>query len=426
MKDYIVLDINHGGDILASILKSRGHNVIVYDIYQTRNDKKQKLEQNGIKLIESVTKDYNKYIIAYPVHCPDYFLSFFPNNEKITHHELVKSLFENESYNNKIVEITGSKGKTTTSNIIAYLLSFWEDTYLNSSRGLEKIVKGESQLIDYKNSISPGYTAQTLSQYNKESLILEESLGVCGAGAISILTSASPVYEIKRGQGTSLDAKNQVFTLSSGTIIIDGNDKLANEMAKKFDRDVLQIWRDVYIERWDKLDIGKDYDFKIYIDKNEFSVNFKGNYLLAGYINPILFGFLTLNILKKNSNIVANHLSQFNGVENRLTVSKNDKSTKIIDKSGGFSEDSLRYLLQILKVNYNMPYDNINLLIDMKNKSHCQKTNIAELDKVVGEFNFIDNAFLSGNYDFDNFKYLKNSEDLEIRKGDLLIQCGKG
>ncbi|HII95381.1 MAG TPA: hypothetical protein HA367_06580 [Candidatus Methanofastidiosum sp.] len=73
-----------------------------------------------------------------------------------------------------------------------------------------------------------------------------------------------------------------------------------------------------------------------------------------------------------------------------------------------------------------MFYKNINLLIDLSNVSHCQKIDICTLDSVIGEFgNLIDSAFLLGNHDFERFKYLKNSTELNMKKGDLLIECGK-
>ena len=426
MKKYIVLDINHGGDILASILKNRGYSVIAYDIYNTRKDKKNKLLEKDIKVITSVDRDYRDYTIAHPIHCPDHFNSFISNNPKLTHHELVKLLFEENYPKNNIIEITGSKGKTTTSFIVAYLLSFDEDTYLNSSRGFEKLGKGEPKLIDYKNSISPGYTAEVLSKVNENPCVLEESLGVCGVGGISILTSTSPIYEIKGGNGNSLEAKEQLFRLSEGMIIIDAKDKRASNLADIHGKDVLRIWEDIYIEVEDNLEIGKDYNSVIVTGDRELSVTFKGDYLFAGYTNPILFGVLTQKLLNKDLDKTAEYLSRFKGVEKRISVNKDDGFTKITDISSGFSEDSLRYLLQLLKEKYDISYNNVNLLIDVNSKSHCQKTNIEKIDEVVGEFNFIDNAFLSGDFDFERFKYLGDSEELNMKKGDLLIECGKG
>ena len=143
-------------------------------------------------------------------------------------------------------------------------------------------------------------------------------------------------------------------------------------------------------------------------------------------MNPILFSIMALKILNKISLIKSNYLNDFKGVHNRLSVIKETNHTKSIDKSGGFSEDSLRYTLSLLKKNYDMFYKNINLIIDLTNTSHCQRIDIYSLDKVVGEFsNVIDNAFLIGDYDFETFKYLRNSAELNIHNGDLLIECGK-
>ncbi|MCC7573716.1 MAG: hypothetical protein KO464_10115 [Candidatus Methanofastidiosum sp.] len=423
MKRFIILDINHGGDYLASILKDRGFEVIVYDIYQKRGEKQQKLEQKGIRVLQDVNREYPDYTVVYPVHCPDHFLSSFSNNEKLTHHELVNFLFKSKK---NTVEITGSKGKTTTAYTLAFLLSFEEESFLNSSRGFESFLDGETRPIEKTNSISAGYTAKILSNNYSKCHVFEESLGVCGVGDISILTSINPIYNIKGGNGNSLDAKKQLFELSKENIIIDLKDKTANNLANKYKKDVFRIWEDVKIEIPDYLEIGKDVNSSIYYKNIELRSKFNGNYILVGYLNPILFSFMALKIFNKNLEKASSYLSNYKGVKNRLSVVTENSYTRIIDKSGGFSEESLRYLLSLLKKNYDMFYKNINLLIDLTNVSHCQKIDVDLLDGVIAEFgNLIDNAFLLGDYDFDRFKYLKNSTELNIQKGDLLIECGK-
>ena len=423
MNKFIILDINHGGDYLASILKDRGYEVIVYDIYQKRGEKRQKLNQKGIRVFEYVDGEYSDYTVAYPVHCPDHFLSSFSSNKKLTHHELVNFLFKNK---NNTIEITGSKGKTTTAYTLAFLMSSEEELLLNSSRGFESFLNGETRLIEKTNSISAGYTAKILSNDYSRYQVFEESLGVCGVGNISILTSINPIYNIKGGNGNSLDAKKQLFELSKENIIIDLKDKTANDLANKYEKDVFRIWEDVKVELPDYLEIGKDVNSSIFFKDIELKSKFNGNYIIVGYLNPLLFSFMALKILNKNLEKASSYLSNYKGVNNRLSVVTENNYTKIIDKSGGFSEESLRYLLSLLKRNYDMFYKNINLCIDLTNVSHCQKIDVYLLDGVIGEFgNLIDNAFLVGDYDFERFKYLKNSTELNIQKGDLLIECGK-
>lgn len=424
MNKYIVLDINHGGNYLATILKNCGHEVLVYDIYKKGGEIRRELENNNIKVFDSLDGvDYTEYIVTYPIHCPDFFLSSFSKNEKLTHHELIKYHFKNRK---NVIEITGSKGKTTTAHLLAFLLSFEEDILLNSSAGFEKFQKGIPDKIFSNNSISAGYTAKLLSEYYHEHLILEESLGVCGISDISILTSTCPIYPIKGGKSTSLEAKKQLFELSDRAIIIDSKDKIANELANNYNKETFRIWEDIKIDLPDHLEIGNDINSTIYSENLEIKSKLHGSYIAVGYLNPILFSIMALKILNKISLIKSNYLNDFKGVHNRLSVIKETNHTKIIDKSGGFSEDSLRYTLSLLKKNYDMFYKNINLIIDLTNTSHCQRIDIYSLDKVVGEFsNVIDNAFLIGDYDFETFKYLRNSAELNIHNGDLLIECGK-
>ncbi|HII95766.1 MAG TPA: hypothetical protein HA367_08575, partial [Candidatus Methanofastidiosum sp.] len=330
MNKFIVLDINHGGDYLASILKDRGYEVIVYDTYQTRGEKRQEINKKNIQVIDSVERNYIDYTIVHPVHCPEHFLSSFSDNKKLTHHELVKFLFNGK---NNVIEITGSKGKTTTAHILAYLLSFDDEVFLNSSMGFETFLKGKARVLDENNSISAGYTAKILSEHNKMPQVLEESLGICGVGNISILTSTNPVYKIKGGNSNSLEAKKQLFKLSEDKIIIDGKDKIANDLADESGKEVIRIWEDVRIELPDYLEIGKDVQSSIYFKDLELQSKFNGNYLLAGYVNPMLFSIMALKILNKDLGKMSEHLTMFNGVANRLSVVKENDYTKIIDKS---------------------------------------------------------------------------------------------
>lgn len=424
MNKYILLDINHGADYLATVLKDRGYEVIVYDIYQTKNDIKQQLIDKNIKVIDSIGIDFKDYIVAYPIHCPLNFLSIFSNNQKISHHELVKCIYKNKK---NVIEITGSKSKTTTANVLAYLASFQENVFINSSIGFESILEGKSNLIVKNNSISPGYTFKILAEANDSLHIFEESLGVCGVGEISILTSATPIYPINGGKGRSLEAKKQLFRLSEKNIIIDGKDKTAVNLANDFEKNVFKIWEDISIEIPDYLEIGKDSSSKLCFKDLSIETKFNASYLLAGYLNPILFSAMALKILNKDMKKMANSLYRFQGVKDRLTVISENDYIKIIDKSGGFSEDSLEYLLTLIKDNYDLFYNNIYLLIDLTKDSHCQKIDVKALDNVVGKYkNLIDEAFILGNYNFETFKYLKNSDAFKANKGDLIIECGRG
>ena len=78
MNKYIVLDINHGGNYLATILKNCGHEVLVYDIYKKGGEIRRELENNNIKVFDSLDGvDYTEYIVTYPIHCPDFFFLLF-------------------------------------------------------------------------------------------------------------------------------------------------------------------------------------------------------------------------------------------------------------------------------------------------------------------------------------------------------------
>ncbi|MDD1653161.1 MAG: coenzyme F430 synthase, partial [Methanomicrobiales archaeon] len=188
--NLLVLDTIHGGRQLAASLEAQGHRVDTVDVYRGRE---------GIPVSEAAYRSYDMVIA--PVHLdPDHPL--VKGQAWITHHEAVRMLLRDRAPS-PMVEVTGSRGKTTTAHAIAHILP--GEGVLHTSRGTFRYPSREPL---GKRSITPASvlpaaeTARSLGGW----LVAEESLGVTGAGGIGVLTSAGD-YPVAAGKRSALALK---------------------------------------------------------------------------------------------------------------------------------------------------------------------------------------------------------------------------
>lgn len=201
----LVLDTIHGGSVLAEALLRRGDDVDAIDVYR-----------GGTLTPEEASK--RKYdVITAPVHLdPDYSL-LHTETKVVSHHEMTKNLLGN--FKKPIIEITGSRGKTTTAFAIASL--FDTKSILHTSRGTFLMPSGE---MIFKKSITPAsllFAVKTAETYGAERIIAEESVGVTGAGELGILTSCDD-YKIAAGKKSALEAKLKSLE-SCKNVLVNGD-----------------------------------------------------------------------------------------------------------------------------------------------------------------------------------------------------------
>jgi len=196
----LIIDINHGALDLAKEYIDLDYNVSVWDIYGKLEKDKNLLKKYSdvvekINLIKSFEKpDFEKYdkIVA-PIHCPiDYdFISFHDAVSKLIH----------KKYGNiykKFIEITGVKGKTTTTELIYHILRDNYNIFLNNSN------KGSITPVSILNHINRLNETNKLDSYDL--FIFEVSLGItaCRYGG---LTNVLENYPIAGGRRNALIAK---------------------------------------------------------------------------------------------------------------------------------------------------------------------------------------------------------------------------
>jgi len=190
--DILVLDTIHGGTILADAFRSQGNRVDAVDVYRGTS---------ATDIPTALSRTYD--LIVAPVHLdPDHPLVTQLSAPVITHHEAVRQLLGNR-VPEIFVEITGSRGKTTTAHALASVMP--GPGVLHTSSGTFRYPE---KILLSRSSITPASVLAAVDRANAIHgwLVAEESLGVTGAGSLCIITSAGD-YRCAAGKRDALAVK---------------------------------------------------------------------------------------------------------------------------------------------------------------------------------------------------------------------------
>ncbi|MEI6293656.1 MAG: coenzyme F430 synthase [Methanomicrobiales archaeon] len=191
--DLLVLDTIHGGKEIGDALVASGHHVDMIDVYRG----------TGAGDTPILTRNsYDRMIV--PVHLnPDHpILKKFQDTPRISHHEAVKWILD-EQVPSPMIEVTGAQGKTTTAHAIAHILPGCG--ILHTSSGTYRYPEKEKL---FRKSITPASLLTVVKAANDQCcwLVAEESLGVTGAGELTIITSGLD-YRVAAGKKSALAIK---------------------------------------------------------------------------------------------------------------------------------------------------------------------------------------------------------------------------
>jgi coenzyme F430 synthetase len=273
-KKLAVLDLTHGGIPIAKKLAALKNDVIGVDVYGTVDSRiLSELEnKHGIKCLKvSLPVSEFDFIVA-PVHLdPTYpMLAEAGAQGKIilSHHEIVGKILRDDQrlLGTKTIEVTGVKAKTSTSSLLADMLSRKFVVVLHTSRGLEVWERGISSLISQGLSITPGSILVAVEKVfeagiRPEVFIFEISIGGTGTADLGILTTTTPDYGIANNTALASEAKLQlVRNAKPGSILLlnSGAEK-ALAAAKKSQAKILTFKDPFNTEFIEKPDETADY-----------------------------------------------------------------------------------------------------------------------------------------------------------------------
>ncbi|MGD9911179.1 coenzyme F430 synthase [Methanothrix sp.] len=214
-----VLDSIHGAGIIASRLREIGIDAEALEVYHSNP---------GLERFS---------LVVAPVHLSPQNRSLLEarrlGKKVISHHRAVGMILGEREF--RAVEITGTRGKTTTALLLAQILSHEMRVVSHTTSGIELWNRGKRSLIRSGLSITPGNLIaahQVASRERTDVLVSEVSLGGTGAFDAGVVTSLTGDYLIAGGTMWASTAKLQMLSLSGpdARIVANADAKLSADV----------------------------------------------------------------------------------------------------------------------------------------------------------------------------------------------------
>ncbi|OFV68805.1 MAG: Mur ligase middle domain-containing protein [Candidatus Syntrophoarchaeum caldarius] len=211
-KTILVIDLTHGGRTLGrAIERYSTARVLLYDLYG---------KDKG-----SAIPDFDLCIS--PLHSPVMNPILLRDERVISHHRATGDILREfkKHLGCRIVEITGTKGKTSVATLLKMMLGREMRVLSLTSRGVEYTTcSNHSRFLRRDLSITPAHTLEAMAIAESEGLevdiaLFEVSLGFTGAADLNVLTSLRGDYPIAGGMLKASDAKKYTMTDLDGEVV---------------------------------------------------------------------------------------------------------------------------------------------------------------------------------------------------------------
>ncbi len=223
--NVVVLDLTHAGIIIAEKFAGLGYNVTAIDVYGTVDEailSKMESEHGIITSKDPLHVDGFDLIVS-PAHLdPGYAMLADAGKKDIdimTHHDAVGLILSMTGVldDATVIEITGSKAKTSSASLLADMLSRKMKVILHTSRGLELWERGHSSIVHLGLSIAPGSILLALDRLAEldiaaDCYILEISIGLTGFADVGVITTLEPDYKIAASTSDASDSKMKALS----------------------------------------------------------------------------------------------------------------------------------------------------------------------------------------------------------------------
>ena len=356
-----VLDLNHGGIAIARKLKKIARSVTAIDVYGKLNpDELGRLENEGIKTSQEALDAGNFDVIIAPVHLdPDYPMLVQARENKIvvlSHHEAVGEILSDHDLNNKtIIEITGTKAKTSTSILLGEILSREKKVISHTSHGVEDWSTGiilKKGLSITPASILTVFDVVQEAGIRPEVYIFEISLGGTGCADIGVITTIANDYMIANNKKLASEAKRQmILNAKPGSILVINHDALRFFGACRRDMNIISFSDavnascNVYYEEIS----SKEGTIAYYLGKRKGKILIHENqaYDITSYKTAFVSATAVALAMDIDARSIERSINEFKGAQGRMRKMSFEGRTLIDNSNSGLdirtAENALMY-----------------------------------------------------------------------------------
>jgi len=340
-----VLDMTHGGKVLAQKLKKIVSSVAAIDVYKTLGPEEiEYLETEGIKTSLTALNASDFDVIVAPVHLDTNYPTLADAARSgipvISHHAATGHLLsEYELKDKTLIEITGTKAKTSTAVLLAEILSRKKKVVSHTSRGLEDW--SAKKLIKKGLSITPASILLALDAVMEAGIefdvfISEISLGGTGSADIGVITTISNDYKIANNTKQASDAKRQmILNAKPKSTLVINNDALRFFGACRRDINIISFTEsidascNVYYENMDTIAyfLGKKHG-RIHLPQAQ-------GYDMSAYRTAFVSATAVALALDIDAQTIERALREFGGAQGRMKKASLEGRTLIDNSNSG-------------------------------------------------------------------------------------------
>ncbi|MDO5861450.1 MAG: coenzyme F430 synthase [Thermoplasmata archaeon] len=332
----LVLDMTHGGDIIARRLLGEGYEVTCVDVYRNcPEDRRREMEELEIRVTDTAPK-WRYDLITLPAHCPRSFIGEAEGDRIITFSQAVGELIDDRRFR---IEVTGVKGKTSACYLISKILhDSGRRVLLHSSRG-EGPWTTAGHYIERNVSIAPPYL-MTLPAGDYDAIVAEVSLGGSGKADIACISNLVEDYGI---------AKNTLKASFGKKDILCGKVNIVPENEVEFwsqYTDNLRGYRS-RVKAVSEPKLGEG--LRVSVDYDGITeITLDPSYVATEYLNAMDLALEVCEAVGVHRHYVLEALQSFKGVPGRGEIRREDGRTVILERNPGISRLSVARTLECL------------------------------------------------------------------------------